>query len=115
MSLGERIRQARQSKGLTQAQLGGHDFSKSFISLIERGFAAPSVESLLILAQRLGVSLDALAMGTGNVAHMVADGLLTLSADAHGDHTLEDRYLETADLLAQRHGLDDIAREAQLR
>jgi tetratricopeptide (TPR) repeat protein len=51
--LGERIRTRRKELGLTQAQLGGADVSKAFISLVEKGRAKPSLDTLSVLAQRL--------------------------------------------------------------
>jgi tetratricopeptide (TPR) repeat protein len=52
-SLGERIRARRKELGLTQTQLGGQDLTKGFISLVEKGRAKPSLETLLLLAERL--------------------------------------------------------------
>ncbi len=52
-SLGERIRSRRKELGLTQSQLGGTDLTKGFISLVEKGRAKPSVDTLLLLARRL--------------------------------------------------------------
>src|SRR5579872_20594 len=52
-SLGERIRARRKELGLTQSQLGGPDLTKGFISLVEKGRAKPSIETLVLLARRL--------------------------------------------------------------
>ncbi len=52
-SLGERIRARRKELGLTQSQLGGTDLTKGFISLVEKGRAKPSLETLILLARRL--------------------------------------------------------------
>jgi tetratricopeptide (TPR) repeat protein len=52
-SLGEKIRARRKELGLTQSQLGGTELTKGFISLVEKGRAKPSLETLLLLAQRL--------------------------------------------------------------
>lgn len=52
-SLGERIRARRKELGLTQSQLGGAELTKGFISLVEKGRAKPSLETLILLAQRL--------------------------------------------------------------
>ncbi|HLW46261.1 MAG TPA: tetratricopeptide repeat protein [bacterium] len=52
-SLGERIRARRKELGLTQSQLGGAELTKGFISLIEKGRAKPSIETLILLAKRL--------------------------------------------------------------
>ena len=65
--LGQRIRQMRTRRGLTQQDLAGEDYSKSYISAIEQGKTRPSLEALQRLASRLetpaGVLLDPDAPG----------------------------------------------------
>jgi tetratricopeptide (TPR) repeat protein len=51
--LGVRIRTRRKELNLTQSQLGGKDLSKGFISLVETGRTNPSIETLMLLADRL--------------------------------------------------------------
>lgn len=58
MTLGERIRQARKVRGLTQRALAGGDLSESFISMLEHGKVRPSLETLRTLAGRLNVPLS---------------------------------------------------------
>src|SRR5690625_1114250 len=53
MTLGQKIRTLRRQMGMTQADLAGEDFTKSFISQIEKDQARPSLKSLRIFAQRL--------------------------------------------------------------
>ncbi len=55
MTLGERIRQVRRQKGLSQSALAGEAITRNMLSLIESGRAQPSVPTLLYLAERLGV------------------------------------------------------------
>jgi len=60
-SMGDRLRQARQARGLSLrglAELLG--VSPSLISQVETGRAKPSVNTLYALASELGVSLDVL-------------------------------------------------------
>ncbi|MEW2577317.1 helix-turn-helix domain-containing protein [Streptomyces syringium] len=52
--LGSRIRQLRRAAGLSQVDLAGHDFSPSYISLLESGKRTPSHDVLVQLAHRLG-------------------------------------------------------------
>lgn len=54
--IGSRIRELRRTLKMTQSELAGEDFTKSFISQIEKGQTNPSLKSLQILAHRLGVS-----------------------------------------------------------
>src|SRR5438045_8302969 len=61
-ALGQRIRQLRTHKSMTQQDLAGEDYSKSYISAIEQGKTRPSLEALQRMASRLdvpaGVLLD---------------------------------------------------------
>src|SRR5690242_18568931 len=54
-ALGERLRRARLQRNLSQDELAQPQFTKSYISAIERGKARPSLKALEFLAQRLGV------------------------------------------------------------
>lgn len=57
MTLGEKVRQARKSRGLTQRRLAAGDLSESFISMLEHDKVRPSLETLRVLAGRLNVPL----------------------------------------------------------
>lgn len=116
MSLGHRIRQLRQARGLTQSQLGQSDLSKSFISLLEKGRTQPSLETLLLIAGRLGTSVDALLGQKGNIAAAVCEGLLGLSREAIESRQFEaaQRYLDTVDFLTTKHSLADAIPEMLL-
>jgi len=109
LTLGEKIRTARLDCRLTQEQLAGREFAKSYVSELERGTRTPRLTTLKVLARRLnrplsyfldGVLEDRepeafLAIG---VAHMHAGSLseaqtaferaLELAAQ-HDDETLE--------------------------
>jgi tetratricopeptide (TPR) repeat protein len=56
-SVGERLRQARLARGLTQEQLARGLATKGFISQVERDHAKPSLPKLRLLAERLGLPL----------------------------------------------------------
>ncbi len=53
MKLGERLRQVRLEAGLSQRQLAGDRITRNMLSQIENGSAAPSMETLRFLAERL--------------------------------------------------------------
>lgn len=53
MTLGQRIRQARLEKGLSQRQLCGDMITRNMLSLIENGSARPSMDTLLYLCTKL--------------------------------------------------------------
>src|SRR5436190_7495415 len=61
--LGERVRQLRVSKGLTQGELAGDRFSKEYISQIERGKTRPTRRTIEWLAAQLGVDTEFLQNG----------------------------------------------------
>lgn len=54
MELGEKLRLARQEAGLSQRQLCGDTITRNMLSQIEHGTARPSMDTLRILAARLG-------------------------------------------------------------
>ncbi len=61
--VGLRIREARTDKGMSQKDLVGERFSKSYISSIERGKITPSLKALEYIARRLGVTVAYLLTG----------------------------------------------------
>src|SRR3954468_2894228 len=61
--VGLRIREARTDKGLSQKDLVGERFSKSYISSIERGKITPSLKALEYIARRLNVTVGYLLTG----------------------------------------------------
>ncbi len=56
--LAQRLRTARLAAKLTQQELAGETFSKSYISAVEQGRMIPSIPSLSVLAARLGVAMS---------------------------------------------------------
>jgi len=64
ISFGERIRETRKAKGLSQedfAHLCG--FDRTYISGIERGKRNPSLTAIEVLAKALGLSVEKLFEG----------------------------------------------------
>jgi transcriptional regulator with XRE-family HTH domain len=56
--LGQRIAELRKSNGFTQEQFAEKtDYSVEFISFVERGINAPSIEGCARIAKALGISL----------------------------------------------------------
>ncbi|MFI5531730.1 helix-turn-helix domain-containing protein [Kitasatospora sp. NPDC051853] len=62
-SIGQRLRELRQKKGLNQQDLASADLSVSYVSLIETGKRAPSEAVLRTLAERVGCSVEYLRTG----------------------------------------------------
>lgn len=61
--VGLRIREARTDRGMSQKDLVGERFSKSYISSIERGKITPSLKALEYIARRLDLSVAYLLTG----------------------------------------------------
>jgi transcriptional regulator with XRE-family HTH domain len=62
-SLGQRLREARHRLGLTQDEVAQPEFTKSYVSAVERGKARPSLKALELMSRRLGIPMpDLLAV-----------------------------------------------------
>ena len=57
MNVGEKIRSLRQAKLMTQSELAGTKITRNMLSCIENGRAQPSIQTIVYLAERLGVSV----------------------------------------------------------
>ena len=56
MDIGNKIRQLRTEKLMTQSELAGSEITRNMLSQIENGIALPSISTVIYLAKRLGVS-----------------------------------------------------------
>jgi tetratricopeptide (TPR) repeat protein len=89
-SLGERVRQLRVARGLTQTELAGDRFSKEYVSQIERGKTRPTGETIEWLAERLGVDRTFLESGVSSSERERVE-----SAIARAEAAIEDsRYAD---------------------
>ena len=60
-AIGHRIRKARTERGMTlQAIAAASGLSPSMLSLVERGRASPSIGSLIVIANALGITMSEL-------------------------------------------------------
>lgn len=73
--LGRRLRSARKLAGLTQSQVAGVRYTKSYISAIEQELVRPSLAALDHLAGRLGTTC----------AHLLTPDDWNGQADGDGD------------------------------
>jgi transcriptional regulator with XRE-family HTH domain len=92
--IGERMRQARIAAKLTQEELAGTTYSKSYISAVERGKMTPSLPALGMLAERLGVSL----------AYLLGEETIQAGAKApeeQAEDRLQAAQLHEAELMVQ--------------
>lgn len=58
VTLGQRIKAARRSRGMTQGELASGACSISFVSMVEHGRVRPSLSMLRMLAERLSMPLS---------------------------------------------------------
>jgi transcriptional regulator with XRE-family HTH domain len=96
VTLGQRVRQARVARGLTQSELADSRFSKQYVSQIERDQLRPTDATLRWIADRLEVDPQFLSTGVdGRELDRVE------SVVARGEAALEARdYAEAITLLA---------------
>ena len=62
VELGRRVRAWRLRRGMTQGELG-RPLSRAYISALENGLTLPSLGTLLLLSERLGVTAGELIDG----------------------------------------------------
>ena len=57
MNIGQKIKEIRKSKGITQSVLAGQKITRNMLSAIERGTARPSLETIEYIAAKLSTPL----------------------------------------------------------
>jgi tetratricopeptide (TPR) repeat protein len=93
-ALGERVRQLRIARGLTQTELAGERCSKEYVSQIERGKTRPTADTVEWLADRLGVDATFLEIGVSSsererVESVIARAETAIEAGEHEDVVAE--------------------------
>lgn len=71
--VGQRIRAARHEQGLSLAEVGGEDLSRSFLSLVELGRSRISLQALSIVARRLNLPLSYFLDGSTDSAGLASE------------------------------------------
>ena len=56
--LGEKIKYERKKRGMTQAELSGEKITRNMLSRIESGLAAPSLDTLYYIADKLALPVS---------------------------------------------------------
>jgi len=96
-TLGDRVRQLRVARGLTQTELAGERFSKEYVSQIERGKTRPTGDTIEWLAVRLGVDPSFLETGISSTERERAESTISRAEAA-----LESNgYQEAVDALTE--------------
>ena len=95
MTLGQRIRQARIDRGMTQKQLVGDHITRNMLSKIENDSATPSVRTLEYIASRLSLPAGYFLAGASYSDGTSPDGLDEMrGAYRNGDYEGCIRLLE---------------------
>lgn len=94
MTLGQKIRQARIERGLTQKELVGEHITRNMLSKIENDSATPSVRTLEYLASKLALPAGYFLTGTS-----LSDGTSPDGLDNMRTAYREGRYLDCIQLL----------------
>ena len=96
-AIGERVRQLRIARGLTQTELGLGHFSKEYVSQIERGRARPAPAALDWIAERLGTSRQFLETGVSPSEHERTTSLISRAGAAVAAREFEEALTCLAD------------------
>jgi tetratricopeptide (TPR) repeat protein len=99
-TLGQRLRQARVARGLTQSELADSRFSKQYVSQLERDRLRPTDETLRWLAERLEIDASYLETGIDGRQRERLESALTRAEAAVESHD----YAEAIGLLAEVKG-----------
>ncbi|MBV9279411.1 MAG: tetratricopeptide repeat protein [Chloroflexi bacterium] len=102
--VGQRIRAARQERGMSLAQLGGQDLSRSFLSLVELGRSRISLRALTIVAERLGLPVSYFLEG----APGSSDGSVELTLNRAEAALAQQEPAEALRLLAEAEGSETL-------
>lgn len=105
MNIGNRIKELRLSKRMTQADLAGHEITRNMLSRIENGAALPSVGTVIYLANRLGVPASLLLAEDDDELLFYKNSLLIRIKKALNDNNHEICLEMCNEILAQ--GNDD--------
>lgn len=87
LSLGQRVRAARQALGVSLAAVAGNDFSRAFLNQIELGHAQPSTHTLRIIAHRLQQPIEYFLEEPGDSSAAIELGLAEAEMDLHRGET----------------------------
>ncbi len=120
MTLGERLKQARLSAGLSQRQLCGKDLTRNMLSQIENGKALPSLDTLMLLASRLHLPVshflgEPVSQNGGKMAQarrLYAAGQPRQALDALSDYKSPDELLDNEYRLLRKLCYQALAAEA---
>lgn len=66
VAIGARLRKARLENNMTQEKLAGSEFTKGYVSALERGAVRPSLKALDVFSRRLNIPMSDFISGRSN-------------------------------------------------
>lgn len=88
ISIGKNIRKYRTAKRMRQEDLAEKtDLSTNYIGALERGEKIPSLETLILIINTLGVTADMILCDVIDKGYTVKDSLLAEKLDSLSDET----------------------------
>lgn len=92
---GQRLRDARIRRGMTQRELAGDRYTASYVSALEKGLSRASIAALEYLATRLGVPVDYFVRNDQPLWERMRADLLLAAEDWNGALAAYSNLLET--------------------
>jgi transcriptional regulator with XRE-family HTH domain len=100
-AVGQRIKQAREAKGLTQEQLAEKvGLSASHMSVIERGVKPPKLETFVEITNELGVDANSILADVLSVSNEIISSQISVRLSAL-PMTQQKKILRVLDTLIQ--------------
>jgi tetratricopeptide (TPR) repeat protein len=96
--MGDRVRQLRIAKGLTQTDLAGERFTKEYLSQIERGKTKPTGETVDWLAARLGVDGTFLQVGVSTDERNRVESVIARAEASNEKNAYDEAVRDLAEL-----------------
>ncbi len=110
VSVGEFIRQLRRQHSLTQTELGGEQFSKSYVSAVERDKIIPSHEALRFFATQLHQPSEILEQLLAQSEHARQNAQFGNTHNAPHDEQVDQEVIGLLDLVLQGKNLQTVSR-----
>lgn len=112
ISVGNRLRQWRERRGFTQAELAQGLFDRSYISQIESGQVIPPLQTMELLCQRLNMPLSELIGSLSEESSRIHRQAKTLLRKGFRNHSIDQVYLGW-ELLAEQPIISDFIKATE--
>jgi tetratricopeptide (TPR) repeat protein len=109
-TLGQRLRQARLQRGLSQEELAGPEFTKGYVSALERGAVRPSLKALDVFARRLETPISEFLVA--ETPAETGPDLEALAEDLHYQLNYANMLIHSHQLAEALQLIDSVAQQA---